>query len=64
MRHIIENRVIGIVLISYCVYQLFAMLRDDYFSASRVYWGHRKIYRTKQPFLYWFNFILGLTLVF
>ena len=53
MGQTINKIVVGMVTI-YCAYWLVGAIRNDYFWGSRRY-GHHKIFREKQPRLYWFN---------
>jgi hypothetical protein len=50
------NVLVGILTIGYCTYSLVGAIRNGYFRGSRTF-GHRYIYREKEPRLYWFNFI-------
>lgn len=65
MGRALNQLIIGIATI-YCAYWLMEAVRNEYFQGSRRY-GHRKVYRDRQPRLYWFNvvvmavfFVLGL----
>ena len=57
MRQGIDNVLAGLLGSGYCGYWLASAVRNGYFRGSRTY-GHRYVYRAKEPRLYWFNFIL------